>query len=168
MNQNSNRQRVAQNNRENTAPKEPNRQRVPTKDRQNQEQRPPVQNRPAQKRQQTRQPVKQNAPKPRNPSGLSDNLKSQTPLQRQMRKKNAPSEPGTVRRTAPQQFKIRKENEKRPKQPRRKKNRSFAKRALILGIVGYLVVLPITLLIANLMLKSNVMTKTDDFRSPKA
>jgi hypothetical protein len=98
------------------------------------------------------------------PSGLSDNLRSQTPLQRQMRKKSAPSEPGTVRRTETQHFKIRSSADKRAKQNRKRTNRSFTKRVLLLGVICYLALLPITLLISNLLLKVNVTTSTDDFR----
>ncbi len=35
---------------------------------------------------------------------------------------------------------------------------------MILGLICYLILLPITLLIANLLLKSNIITPTDDFR----
>ncbi len=81
-----------------------------------------------------------------------------------MRKQNAPSEPGTVRRTNTQYFKIRQNEEKRPKRERKKTNRSFSKRVVILGLIGYLILLPIAILISNLLLKANVMTATDDFR----
>ena len=104
---------------------------------------------------------------PQNPvkkqSGLSDNLRSQTPLQRQMRKKSAPSEPGTVRRTATQQFKIRQDGQKRPKQKRQKVNRSFTKRVLVLGLIAYFILLPLSVLLSNLLLSSSAMTETDDF-----
>ncbi len=129
-----------------------------------QEQRPPIQN-----SQPPRQPIKRRVPPqrpqnaPKKPSGLSDNLRSQTPLQRQMRKKNAPSEPGTVRRTATQQFKIRQNGAKRQKPKSNKANRSFTKRVLVLGVITYLILLPMVVLVANLLLKSNVMTETDDF-----
>ncbi len=81
-----------------------------------------------------------------------------------MRKKNAPIEPGTVRRTSTQHFKIRQEDTKRQKRQRKKANRSFAKRVVLLGIIGYLILLPITLLVAVLLLKVNVSTVTDDFK----
>ncbi len=81
-----------------------------------------------------------------------------------MRKQSAPSEPGTVRRTNTQYFKMRQDDKKRPKRERKRTNRSFAKRVALLGIIAYLILLPIVILVANLLLKANVMTETDDFR----
>ena len=80
-----------------------------------------------------------------------------------MRRQSAPSEPGTVRRTGTQHFKIRTNDKKRPR-IKTKRNRSFAKRIMLLGVIGYLILLPIALLAANLLIKANVMTSTDDFR----
>lgn len=46
-------------------------------------------------------------------SDLKNNLKSQTPLNRQLRQKNVPSEPGTRRRTTkPQYYRIKEERKK--------------------------------------------------------
>lgn len=141
-----------------------NRPQNPRQNQRPQEQKPPVQNSERQ-----RPPVKrQTPPRPQSaakkPSGLSDNLRSQTPLQRQLRKKNAPRQPGTVRRTTTQHFKVRQEGVKAPRQKRKKSNRSFTKRVIILGVIAYLILLPTVVLIANLLLKSNVMSDTDDFR----
>ena len=118
----------------------------------NQDGRPPSQARP-----QTSRPTSRPTPRDttvKKPSGLSDNLRSQTPLQRQMRKKSAPSEPGTIRRTETQHFKIRSSADKRAKQNRKRTNRSFTKRVLLLGVICYLALLPITLLISNLLLEN--------------
>ncbi|MBO5041142.1 MAG: hypothetical protein J6D09_08625 [Clostridia bacterium] len=128
-----------------------------------QEQIPPIQNRSPQRPPINRQVQQRPQNAAKKPSGLTDNLRSQTPLQRQMRKKNAPSEPGTVRRTATQQFKIRQSGTKPQKQKVKKTSRSFTKRVLVLGVIAYLILLPMVVLIANLLLKSNVMTETDDF-----
>lgn len=127
-----------------------------------QEQRPPS-NARAQDRRQVKRPPPQNPSKPKRPSGLSDNLLSQTPLNRQMRKKNAPSEPGTVRRKNTQYFKISQNGKKRQKQQRGKQNRSFAKRVILLGIIGYVILLPIAVLTVTLLLKANVASVTGNF-----
>ncbi len=50
------------------------------------------------------------------PSDLQNNLKSQTPLNRRMRQKTAPAEPGTRRRaTKPQYYRIKEEQERKKK-----------------------------------------------------
>lgn len=111
-----------------------------------------------------RQPQpRRNQPKPR--SDLKDNLRSQTPLNRQLRKQTAPSEPGTVRRTStPQYFKVRQNGEKAPKVKRQKTNRSFTKRVILLGVIGYAILLPLCILVASLMLKANISSEADNFR----
>lgn len=81
-----------------------------------------------------------------------------------MKKKSAPSEPGTVRRTNTQYFKVRQDGKKRSKRQRNKAGRSFAKRVILLGVIGYLILLPIALLSAVLLLKANVTFSTDDFK----
>lgn len=127
-------------------------------------QRPSMQNPQNRSQAPKRQPPIQKTPSRKKPSDLSDNLRSQTPLQRQMRKQNQPSEPGTVRRKATQQFKIRQSGQKPQKKVRAGVNRSFGKRVLILGAIGYLILLPIAILTVSLLLRANVATSTDDFR----
>ncbi len=121
----------------------------------------------SQSRSQPRSTVKRQDTQPparRNQSGLSDNLRSQTPLQRQMKKNSTPSEPGTVRRTATQHFRIKNEGSRRRKRDKRKTNRSFFKKVLVFGVICYLILLPLVITTANLLLKTSVKASANDFR----
>ncbi len=70
-------------------------------------------------------------------SDLKNNLKSQTPLNRQLRQKNAPPEPGTRRRTTkPQYYRIKEE---------RKKNRSLFGKRVLTVLLLYAVLMPLSL-----------------------
>lgn len=93
-----------------------------------------------------------------NPKGLQDNLRSQTPLGRTLKKKNAPTEPGTVRRSAPQQFKV-KPNKKKSKS----KRLTPVAASIILGILAYAILLPICVLSVALALPHHSTPETDDF-----
>ncbi len=135
----------------------------------NREGKPPQAKKPPNVKTAKRRAVKpqqsQSTAKPKKKTDLSDNLRSQTPLRRQMRRQNSPNEPGTVRKTSTQYFRISESGKKNKKTAKkRNKSSSFAKSVTILGFVGYLVLLPITILIASLLLNSGVTVSNDDFR----
>ncbi len=70
-------------------------------------------------------------------SDLKNNLKSQTPLNRQLRQKNVPSEPGTRRRTTkPQYYRIKEE---------RKKSRSLLGKRVLTVLILYAILMPLSL-----------------------
>lgn len=95
--------------------------------------------------------------------GLEDNLRSQTPLNRTLRKQTAPSEPGTVRRdNAPQYFKLKTDRKKRSK-ARKKGAPSLLRFIVLTGVIIYAVMIPIIILCVKIALPSNSTTKTKDF-----
>lgn len=88
---------------------------------------------------------------PRPAKGLSDNLRSQTPLNRQLRQRTTPNVPGTSRRvTAPQQFKVKTDEHKKRNKTRGKSNRKpLLLLVTIIALFLYVIVLPIGILIFN-------------------
>lgn len=91
------------------------------------------------------------------PSDLQNNLKSQTPLNRRMRQKTAPAEPGTRRRaTKPQYFRIKEEQE-------RKKKRAVFGHRVLLVLVIYAVLMPVSLLLFRLWLPRHTTPETQDY-----
>lgn len=95
---------------------------------------------------------------PRASKGLSDNLRSQTPLNRKLQKITAPSEPAAERRrNAPQHFKV--------KQKKSARKRSLTQNAatIILGLVAYAILLPICILSVALALPHHTTPETNDF-----
>ena len=91
--------------------------------------------------------------------GLSDNLKSQTPLNRRLRQRSTPVEPGTSRRaTAQQQFKI-KTNDKR----RKKRSRSIALIITVLGLLAYAVLMPIGYAIFKASLNGTISASANEY-----
>lgn len=134
--------------------------------------------------QQQKNPNRQGNPTPRQPlrpqqthyqsprpnvNGLSDNLRSQTPLNRTLRKQNAPAEPGTVRRdNAPQHFKVKSDlkTKQKPKtKPKHKKtsNRSLFSFIAITGLIIYAVLVPIIILCVNTALPRHTSKHTGDY-----
>ena len=98
-------------------------------------------------------------------SDLKDNLRSQTPLNRKLKKQTAPSEPGTARRTnAPQYFRVKNNNKNSRQRGKEKPSRSFKARIALLGFIGYVILLLLTILIFSLLLPMNTSSKTGDFR----
>lgn len=104
-----------------------------------------------------------NPPPRRQVRGLKDNLRSQTPLNRTLRKQTAPSEPGTARRdNAPQYFKL-KTNRKQRTKARRKGNPSLLRFIILTGVIIYAVMIPIIILCVKIALPSHSTPKTKDF-----
>lgn len=96
------------------------------------------------------------APAPKRPSSdLQDNLRTQTPLNRRLRQKTAPTEPGTVRRQKKQQFHIKKEV-KRP-------SFSFIGKRILLVLIAYGILLPICLFLISLWLPHHTTPETNDY-----
>ena len=95
--------------------------------------------------------------------GLKDNLRSQTPLNRTLRKQTTPSEPGTVRRdNVPQYFKLQ-SNKKQSTKRRSKKRPSLVRFILTFGLIIYAIMLPIIVLCIKIALPSHSTPKTKDF-----
>lgn len=91
------------------------------------------------------------------PSDLQNNLKSQTPLNRRMRQKTAPAEPGTRRRaTKPQYYRIKEEQE------RKKKRTVFGYRVLLVLVI-YAVLMPVSLLLFRLWLPRHTSPETRNY-----
>ena len=91
------------------------------------------------------------------PSDLKNNLRSQTPLNRRMRQKSAPVEPGTRRRaTKPQYYRIKEQQE-------RKKRRAVFGHRVLLVLVIYAVLMPVSLLLFRLWLPRHTTPETQNY-----
>lgn len=101
-----------------------------------------------------------------NVRGLSDNLRSQTPIGRTLRKQSIPSEPGTVRRdNAPQHFKVKSDLKQKPKPKNRQKNRrSLFSLIIISGLIMYAIIVPIIILSVMIALPRHSTPQTDDYK----
>ncbi len=110
-------------------------------------------------RQQPQNTVRQNT------RGLSDNLRSQTPLNRTLRKQNVPSEPGTVRRdNAPQHFKVKSDLKQKPRPKNSpKNNKSLFSFIIITGLIMYAIIVPIIVLSVMIALPRHSTPQTDDY-----
>lgn len=95
----------------------------------------------------------------RPPKGLSDNLRSQTPLNRQMRQRTTPVEPGTARRaTVQQQFKVRTTDKKQ-----RKRIRSIALIISVLALLVYAIFVPIGFIIFKATLNGTITNSGKEY-----
>lgn len=89
-------------------------------------------------------------------SDLSNNLRSQTPLNRKLRQQTTPSEPGTSRRaTKPQYYHI--------KTKARKQRLSIFGWRVVLVLICYAILMPISLLLVSLWLPHHTTPETRDF-----
>ncbi len=95
-------------------------------------------------------------------SDLKNNLSSQTPLNRRMQqKKKAPAEPGTMRRTSkPQYFRVK---DKKKNNKMRSNGASVFFARLLAVLIGYAVLMPLSLLLAALWLPHHNTPETSDY-----
>lgn len=97
------------------------------------------------------------AGRPNGNSDLKNNLRSQTPLNRRMQqKKSAPAEPGTIRRTSkPQYYRIKEDAPHR--------SLSLLGKRILLVVLSYAVLMPISILLVALWLPHHTTQETNDY-----
>ena len=96
--------------------------------------------------------------------GLSDNLRSQTPLNRTLRKQKKPVEPGTVRRdNAPQHFKVNSDLNRKQTKRKNKRNPSILTFMLVCGFIMYAVIMPVIILSIKFALPRHSTGQTGDY-----
>lgn len=89
------------------------------------------------------------------PSDLKNNLRSQTPLNRKLRQQTTPTEPGTSRRATTRQYYRVKAD--------KKKRRSILGMRVLLTLICYAILLPVSLFFVSLWLPHHTTPETGDF-----